>query len=390
MSSQIESIRHLFGSGAVSGYTFDARDPSTIKRDKNGRFAKSASGGSAAMSNVKAAPKKDVNAQAHAAAKIKMSGATSKPREYSASKAKTPTASVTAQKPKKTVAKKSRPKKSDLIRPHEIARPETSWSSSNASSSQKKAITVYSGGDFYEINGNLRKGLPLSGGHAETVRELDEITNNSSFEGVLYRGIGDAFADEMAAKHLLSEGAIIEERGFLSASRSKDIAKDYCSVYRRGILIEISATKGSKMADISELSKYAGEQEVVGARGSRMRVKSFDEATRILRVELLKPSRHADMQNAALDGVNVAGKKTRSVKSLIFRWKDDDGSGLMGVTSCGVNVVLGRTKKLTTPRNSVSGMANTIRRLFGNGLASDRVLDAPCCLENPDWETDVH
>jgi hypothetical protein len=103
MLTRVETIRRLFRNGAAPGCALDARDMSTVKRDKNGKFAKSASASSGAASAKRPAPQ-DVNAQAYAAAKGKAAENAAKPKKAApkkpaASKEKAP-ASAKTEKPK--------------------------------------------------------------------------------------------------------------------------------------------------------------------------------------------------------------------------------------------------------------------------------------------------
>lgn len=206
------------------------------------------------------------------------------------------------------------------------------WTWESSTPEQVAAVKVYTGGDYYTINNALRGKGRVSERHAAAISKLDEITSSSTYSGKLFRGIGESAVASLERDGLLEKGAIINEFGFMSMSKHEGSAKAFAASSSRGILLRIVAPEGSKAADISGGSKFKGEAEVLGARGSRMKVKKYDPKKRVLDVELLPPERQGSAHDCRRTGVSVAADSVDSQNSvsLMDRWRNDGGFGSCG------------------------------------------------------------
>jgi hypothetical protein len=217
------------------------------------------------------------------------------------------------------------------------------WSAKSATPEQKTAIKIYTAEYYRPINMELRGIRPDSGKYADTVHRLDEIISSSSYEGMLYRGIGGGYAKELEKSGSLRKGAVIEDFGFVSTSKQESVARSFSSVSREGILVKIVAPKGSRVADVGPLSDDVGENEAIAARGSRMRVKSFNKKKRELEVELLPPVPQGAKDSVPADSLSPIGRvNPRRGKKLAERWAEDDGAGVRVTLPNGKKIVLGR------------------------------------------------
>jgi hypothetical protein len=159
------------------------------------------------------------------------------------------------------------------------------WTPKKARPQHKKAISLYTDGHYKQINDGLRKHGTISKDDEYAVKYLDEVTANATFKGTIYRGISAANTLKYAEAGLLKPGAVIKDAGFGSFSKRADFAKNW----KAGLVIEVEGGKGC--ADVSSLSQHPGEDEVLMARDMRMRVVSYDEKARRLKVEIMRAPR---------------------------------------------------------------------------------------------------
>jgi len=148
-------------------------------------------------------------------------------------------------------------------------------------------IAAYSGDAYKAINDYLRQdnsGDPMI---EEQIVRLDRAiaSNPAPATVTVYRGIGETFAADLESRGL-AVGDIIQDKGFLSTSRHRDIAAAFMRS-SAGMLLAIHVPVGGKALDIAALSAYPGEAEIMLARGARLRVAGYDPVADILELELL-------------------------------------------------------------------------------------------------------
>ena len=121
------------------------------------------------------------------------------------------------------------------------------------------------------INNYLRRGIldedsPFT---QENVKEIDGIdsiflkVNPTTQDSIVYRGVvGLIFENK--------RGAIFRDKGFVSTSQDKDIAKEYGKN-----IIAIHIPKGSKVIDIDSMKMsglFGEEKEILLPRGSKFKI----------------------------------------------------------------------------------------------------------------------
>jgi len=149
------------------------------------------------------------------------------------------------------------------------------------------AITAYTGTAYRVINDYLRNegsGDPVI---EQQVHHLDRglASNPSPVALIVYRGVSEAFAAELAGSGLAA-GDIILDRAFLSTSRHHDIAAAF--MYDEGgMLLAIGVPAAAEALDIAAFSTYPSEAEILLARNASLRVVGYDASADILELELL-------------------------------------------------------------------------------------------------------
>jgi len=109
----------------------------------------------------------------------------------------------------------------------------------------------------------------------------------------VYRGLHGKFGKSLLEN--LKEGMVIHEKGFLSTSASPSIAKRFQGgmFFKKGYpVLEISVKAGAKGAAIDkwdpfkEKKEATRNQEVLFQSGSKMKVRSWDPKTNVIKVDL--------------------------------------------------------------------------------------------------------
>lgn len=154
--------------------------------------------------------------------------------------------------------------------------------------SQMDAIDYYVGGDGMFINQFLRNGEKLTEVDKRFIKDLDSVVDTPVKDTTLYRSVDaqaifgsmsdleydnlrgaivygnkDKFSQSALNKVKASVGKTITEKGYMSTTRSADIAEDWGSFSGsdKPIVMKITTTKGVKGRDISNATKRAREAE---------------------------------------------------------------------------------------------------------------------------------
>ncbi len=163
------------------------------------------------------------------------------------------------------------------------------WASS-LTADQKQALKDYTGGYYYSnINAALRQGKMPDGREGEIVKHVDSALENASTETkiTLYRGISPSSAARLNGQ--LGKGSIITDRGFVSTSSSRAIARalrGFQTANGTGLMMEIQVRAGSRVASLAAVSGTPGEQEMLLPRGSSFRVTGYDADKRTVKMTL--------------------------------------------------------------------------------------------------------
>jgi len=162
-------------------------------------------------------------------------------------------------------------------------------SSNSLSVEQVASIKDYTASSYRQVNGHLRGGQPATPEVLAQIAKIDSVLDSASLPQAMtvYRGAGSLQAKEFSAKGL-RKGSVITDAGFLSTSTNRAVASNFAGASRSSILMEIRAPKGVKALNISHFSDSPGENEVLFARSTRMKVVSFNSSKRVLVVEVLK------------------------------------------------------------------------------------------------------
>lgn len=150
---------------------------------------------------------------------------------------------------------------------------------------QRAAIAAYTGVGYERINEGLRTDVAQDIPH---VAQLDAAIAASPVTNpmVVYRGIGPDLVSVLEETGLYA-GTELVDRGFISTSRSLDEAIKFSERQKGGMVMRITIPSGARALDVSNHSNCPEEQEVLLARGSRLRVIGFDDVFGIIEMELV-------------------------------------------------------------------------------------------------------
>ena len=151
------------------------------------------------------------------------------------------------------------------------------------SRNQVKVLTDYSGDDYRNINNSLRGMETATPENAQRINTLKQTLDNSSLpqDMTLYRGtttnaLGDLKG--LAPEDLV--GKTFVENGFMSTSTSSSVGIEF----QYDMQITINAAKGSHAMDISSISNYTYEAEVLFSSGQEMIITGAEKNNGVLHI----------------------------------------------------------------------------------------------------------
>ncbi|MCF6515273.1 hypothetical protein GSH19_03780 [Lactobacillus sp. S2-2] len=162
------------------------------------------------------------------------------------------------------------------------------------SKKEYKAVGDYTGNKYYkDINKSLITGKSKNAFIKNTTKSLKSATNKFylPFDLTVYRGTNEGLMNLTLNNQPLKVGAMIQNKGYSSATLSKNTAVDYSD----GVLYKINVPKGYHGAYIEPLSKFKTEKEYLINPNAKMRV------TKIQSVDYNK--------EITLDATSTIGKK---------------------------------------------------------------------------------
>ena len=159
-------------------------------------------------------------------------------------------------------------------------------------------------GYFEKINNALRTGYTNDFFVQDDIQALDRLFQKMptqiipKMDTTVYRGtyLTQELNDILNEK---SNTDIFTDKGFVSTSRSKQVAKQFAN-HEDKILLKITVPKGSKVIDDERLPSYVasimkGEQEVLLPRNAQFKVLSYDEKSGIVDVLYLGQKQPLEM-----------------------------------------------------------------------------------------------
>lgn len=152
-----------------------------------------------------------------------------------------------------------------------------------------EALAGYTGEQYGPMNRWLRAGQGDEAAVRELISGLDVILEGRRLtrEVELWRGLSEGQVRRMAGG-ALRVGDEILDPGFMSTASVIDVAARFQADHPDGILMRILAKPGTRALDVSRVSSVGtSEYEILFARGTRLKVLSFDRKTRVLTVETI-------------------------------------------------------------------------------------------------------
>ena len=167
-----------------------------------------------------------------------------------------------------------------------IAAQQTYDNVSQLSMDQISAITKYTGNDYTNINDSLRGLDTATAENAKTIETMRSVLDHSSLPNdmTLYRGTTTRALGDLQG---LSPGELVGksfvEQGFMSTSTSSTIS----NAFSGDLHITIEAAKGAHALDISSISQYMTESEVLFSAGQEMLITSAEMIKGILHITVI-------------------------------------------------------------------------------------------------------
>ncbi len=152
---------------------------------------------------------------------------------------------------------------------------------------QERSIKRYTDSHYHEINGELRGDNSGDSAVALDIYNLDSILESSKIGNstMVFRGVGEAYVQELERRRL-QIGDTIQDKAFLSTSRRPEEAKRFTRDGNSGMLLRIRLPMGCSALDLSPYSVNPSEEEILLARGTKLRVLGYDADEDILDLEV--------------------------------------------------------------------------------------------------------
>ncbi len=131
-----------------------------------------------------------------------------------------------------------------------------------------KAVYMYTGSDYHEINTALRTKSIKNSYHKETVDELDKVFAHPSAkikkETIVYRGYTSKIVNN------LEPGDIFEDKGYMSTTSEEYKAESWA--HSGGAVMHIVLPVGANAISARPYSQFQSEHEVLLNRGAKIRI----------------------------------------------------------------------------------------------------------------------
>lgn len=152
---------------------------------------------------------------------------------------------------------------------------------------QVSALTEYTGeGCYRNINNSLRGSEVATSGNTQIIKTMDSALDNASLPSdmTLYRGTSqNALGDLKGLSPDELVGKVFTENGYMSTTTSSTVAQGWANDMK----MTIEAAQGSHALDISQISNFPWEQEVLFARGQEMMIVSAENVKGVLDITVV-------------------------------------------------------------------------------------------------------
>ena len=167
-----------------------------------------------------------------------------------------------------------------------IANHQTYENVSQLSKKQVDAITRYTGSEYHNINDSLRGLDVATPDNAETIRTMKTVLDNSSLSSdmTLYRGTTtDALGNlkNLSPEELIGKSFV--EDGFMSTTTNSMVS----NAFSGDMHITIEAVKGAHALDVSAISNFPGEAEILFKSGQEMLITAAERINGVLHITVL-------------------------------------------------------------------------------------------------------
>ena len=158
---------------------------------------------------------------------------------------------------------------------------------SDLSQEQINAIVKYTGDDYVNINNSLRGLETATSENKATIEAMQSALNKASLpqDMTLYRGTSTEALGNL--KNISPEelvGKTFTESGFMSTSTNSAVAS---GTFSGNMQITIEASTGTHALDISSISQYSNETEILFNAGQEMLITSAESKNGILYITVL-------------------------------------------------------------------------------------------------------
>ena len=145
-------------------------------------------------------------------------------------------------------------------------------------SADAAGLRTYTGGDYTNINGQLRGRMAADNRTTRTISAMDRAFASPAArldtDVRLFRGYSIP-KDKLPSDPRRMIGTVLEDKGFVSTSTAESVADGFVSGYggdKIPVKLVIRGRAGDRAIPVESISKFSREREVLYNRGSRFRV----------------------------------------------------------------------------------------------------------------------
>lgn len=148
-------------------------------------------------------------------------------------------------------------------------------------------MTKYTGDNYVNINNSLRGLETVTPENQLTIKNMQSALSNASLpkDMTLYRGTSTEALGNL--KNLSPEdlvGKTFKETGFMSTSTNSSVAS---GTFSGNMQITIEAPSGVHALDISSISQYSNEAEILFDAGQEMKILTAESKNGVLYITVL-------------------------------------------------------------------------------------------------------
>lgn len=160
---------------------------------------------------------------------------------------------------------------------------------SQLTKAERGSLSAYTFKADRPINRQLRTNTCCKRNTAGHVKRLDSAFDKAAYPKTVttYRGIDEKLFDGIASRATPGK-TVLRDPAYMSTSLERSVAHGFAKQGKgRGGIIKVKVPAGARALNVTTISEFKGEREVLLGRGSKYRVTKIDTRKRVIEVEMV-------------------------------------------------------------------------------------------------------